>query len=226
MNMILPACLNWDLFEFSLWIFRLLRLGLSLNNARIVSVYTILVHATEIMRASPISWVQSQTKFTRNLLSKGTNAKRSHNTSLWILRLMYAEDSQAHCVRLGSFAWELSLGIFRWQCSFGDCRLAFLAWICSFGICRFGTIAWKLPLNKCIFGSVAWDTALENVRVISFAWDLSRDNFAWDLSLWSLRLKSLPWYESFAWKIPYGIFCSRAFASDLSFVILCLGALA
>ena len=178
MKMTLPACLNWDSFEFSLWIFRLLRLGLSFNNARVVCVYTILVHATGIMRASPISWLQPQTTIARNSLGEGRNAKRSHNTSLWILRLMYAEDSQAHCFRLGSFAWELSLGIFRWQCSLGDCRLAFLAWILSLGICPFGTIAWKLPFNECSFGSVAWDTALENVRVISFAWDLSRDNFA------------------------------------------------
>jgi hypothetical protein len=64
---------------------------------------------------------------------------------------------------LGSFAWDLSLGVF---------CLGSFAWGLSLGFVRFESSAWDLSLGVFRLGSFAWGLLLGIFQLGSFAWDL------------------------------------------------------
>jgi hypothetical protein len=72
---------------------------------------------------------------------------------------------------------ELSLGSFAWKLSFGVFRFEAFAWELSLWIFRLGTFAWDLSLDiinyiPLGFGYFDWKLLLGIFRLGTFAWDL------------------------------------------------------
>ena len=85
--------------------------------------------------------------------------------------------------RLGSFAWDLSLGDAAWDLSVVTFRLESVAWDLSpnsfhLGI-LLGSFDWDRPLSIFPWNFVAWNLSLRNFRLGTFAWDLSLGIFGW-----------------------------------------------
>ena len=93
---------------------------------------------------------------------------------------------------MGSCAWEMSLGIFRFETvvcepslenfrvdiSLGNCCLGrSFALEHSFRNSRFESFVWELSSEICRLIYSTWDVSLGNVRLGSSTWDLSRGNF-------------------------------------------------
>ena len=88
---------------------------------------------------------------------------------------------------LETFAWDLSLNIFRLEC---------FAWELSMRIYRLAIVAWYFSLRNFV-----WDRPLWTFRLETVAWDLSLGNFrlvtgVWEPSFENNRLGFFTWNAS------------------------------